>query len=325
MIANIIDLSCSKTSIGVLLGSVSGIAYSFGSFMVDQLTAFNAILILWYLYIIRLGISISWSFAKRYFPSEANTGEINAKDVFFVVLHALLASSCMIFGTMSYKFICFADANSIIMSGPGLIAFLEKLVNGTPCGMIEITVSFLSTTGLLLVLQPDFIFGSVSENNLDKFKGNVCAVLSLLSMVAYYINSKNITNERFAFFLVVTSATGLSICSVCLFVMNVFKLPQTSVEFFLLFGICVAWVVAQIFEIKGLLFGSPLATKIGTMVDIPVSYAIQCIYLHKYPSAFCIIGVIFIITSSIIFSCKSVEVKSDQRSDYSKIRNEDKG
>ncbi|CAM1300733.1 Uncharacterised protein r2_g1070 [Pycnogonum litorale] len=184
MIANIIDLSCSKTYIGVSLGSVSGIGTAFGSFMIDQLTAFNAILILWYVYIIRLSIYGSWCFAKRYFPSETHTDEINAKEVFFVVLYALLASSCMLFGTLSYKLISFADANSILMSGPGLIAFLETLVNGTPCGMIEITVSFLSTTGLLLVLQPDFIFGSVSENKLDKFKGNVCAVLSLLSMVA---------------------------------------------------------------------------------------------------------------------------------------------
>ncbi|CAM1331523.1 Uncharacterised protein at_DN1334 [Pycnogonum litorale] len=317
----------SKQAIAVSFGAISGVSLAFASLFIDM-SVFDVILITWYRMVVNVTVFGLWFFIGYCRSSNGEDLRISLKDTVFIILYGLFESLASIFGNLSFRYIPFADANAIFLSSPALIGILSRCFIGTPCGIIEVIVTILSTSGLILTLQPEFLFGdSVHDESSNRIKGNIYAVITLLSISMYYIISQYIKHIRCSVTLSVSALMGFIICSLCVFPMGSFRIPETRSELLLLVGICSLMCASRFFLYRSFLFGAVFATKIGRMLDVPTSYCLQCLIQHKYPSSMSIVGVTLIVIASLIFVMKDLMSRNNNsdegKSDYSRIENQD--
>ncbi|CAM1296752.1 Uncharacterised protein r2_g603 [Pycnogonum litorale] len=169
------SVACSTSIIALLQGAGSGILFAVSSLLI-YLSSYERMLINLFRSVAQLIVLSLWILIR----GRSIFDNITIKDVGFVVLQGFMQVLMCISFLEAYKYMPFADVNSIIFSSPALIAVLDRLLYGVPFGLLEMSVAFMSTTGLLLTLEPEFIFGEHSDvQNPNRTLGSIYAVLTL--------------------------------------------------------------------------------------------------------------------------------------------------
>ncbi|CAM1329522.1 Uncharacterised protein r2_g3874 [Pycnogonum litorale] len=306
---------CSTSIIALLQGAGSGIIFAIEALLIN-LSSYERTLINFFRSVCQLIVLSLWILIR----GRSIFDNITIKDVGFVVLQGFMQVLLCIFFLEAFKYMPFADVNSIIFSSPALIAVLDRLIFGVPLGLLEMSVAFMSTTGLVLTLQPEFIFGEYSDvQNPNRTLGSIYALLCLLLLTAYYLNSKVILHINFAVVLFSNSVIASIAFFLIVLFFGSFHLPSTQTENLYFLGILVFCILGRCLFNKSLTYGKPFSTKIGRMLEIPTSYFLQCTIQEKYPSLPSVFGAMLIVLSSVIFSSRDFICQRRERTSYRKL------
>ncbi|XP_075246458.1 solute carrier family 35 member G1-like isoform X1 [Convolutriloba macropyga] len=104
---------------------------------------------------------------------------------------------CSICGYMSMVYMEFADSFAIQQSNVVICSLLAWILLREPLHWIDWTCLLVTTTGILLIARPKFLFGSQSESNQeysDRWKGIVYALVSAMASSFFGVARRKIVD-----------------------------------------------------------------------------------------------------------------------------------
>lgn len=232
-----------------------------------------------------------------------------------LLLRGFVGTTGLMLSFYAFRHMPLADASVIIFSTPVFVAIFARLFLKEACGLFNVFTIFLTLVGVVLITRPSFLFGEdismVTEQAMldhdpsnSKVWGAVAAISSTLFGANAYVTLRALKGIHYsvimsnfgAFALVYTIAIGWCLKVLCM--------PYCSSDRWLVLALGIFSFLGQILLTISLQLEEAGPISIARSADIVFAFVWQILFFKEIPSAYSIVGALFVAVSVILTGLK---------------------
>ncbi len=194
-----------------------------------------------------------------------------------------------------------ADITVIHFTNPAFTAVFAAIFLKESMRPLEVLGLLICLTGVILVAQPDFIFGE-NARSLDLFAVGVGITASVLSSIAYTTVRKLGESEHHM--VVIFYFPLISVGAVIPFMMGGMLTP-TPVEWLLLLGVGIVTLIAQVFLTKGLYRERAGRAMSVSYVQVIFAAVWGILFFNESPNSIAVAGALLIFGGTLFVARRS--------------------
>ena len=228
---------------------------------------------------------------------------------------------------MAMRLMPYADVSAILFSGFVFVLFFAWIFLKESCGVFEITMTFITTIGIILVAHPEalvalFIGGlghsdEVNDLFISRLAGSGLALLSCLCSVVIYLSVRKCRSVHYSVTVFHSSVWGVIISAAMTSSCGRWSLPQGWSEWAYVCGVALSGSLSTVLVFQALrLEGAGIVSMVRTS-EIAVSYVLQRIFLNQSPNMYAAIGATIISMTSVSCGLRAWLNAQKNSSEYS--------
>ncbi|KAJ8017493.1 Solute carrier family 35 member G1 [Holothuria leucospilota] len=240
----------------------------------------------------------------------------------FFIIHAMFSTMAVACSFFAFQNMRAADAAAIMYAYPALTGLVGRFWLKEPFRLMEVILLMITMSGVVIVAQPSFIFGSreeVTGNTIGHplapvvaFTGCICVACVVLTVRAMGKQSIDAVKVLFyygilgSFFpAVVTSATGQ------------WTVPSCVITRLLILVIGVGSFLANLLFVQALAIENAVYVAMICMNEALVVFVLETIFLGISPEVLSVVGILLILGSSALLTLKRISNSKPKKDDNS--------
>ncbi|XP_023348982.1 solute carrier family 35 member G1 isoform X2 [Eurytemora carolleeae] len=302
--------------LGLILTLIKIILSSLSDLLVKKLDNVHPITLLFYRSLAMLSLIFPISIGTNKPPFPADT---KPKERFLLVLRGVLGCVGAMAVFYALQHMPLGDQKMIISCRPVLSIISARIFLKEPCGKFEILATLLMMSGVVLVIQPDFIFGTMGlgvERDSEFFLAAILLLASTIltanvSIILRYLRKENIVSIIISRELQYTILTFM--------VVSIVGLPLATLDTWdKLRVLTMACVTLSCCVLNILALKLEQANKIVLMdrsSAIVVAFTIQIVVFGDYPGLLTCIGVGLAMCAIFLLGVKKIFLSKKPKED----------
>ena len=244
---------------------------------------------------------------------EENIGKING----LIFLQAICSGSILLFEYIALLYMPFGDAMTIIFTAPIFAMILAKVFLKEPCSIYKSLCLISLILGVMLVLQPPFMFSQSNrktdfgivktKRGVEYYYGAASGFGSAIGSALHYVSVgrifRNSTSNSALLLAFYGGWGGLLVILPAAYVderQSVFSTNAVNImpiTWLLLFAVATLGLIGDVAETLSIKKIQPVYASFVGVSEIVLAYISQVSIFHTVPSLYGIIGSIIVITS----------------------------
>ncbi|CAM1306745.1 Uncharacterised protein at_DN2469 [Pycnogonum litorale] len=275
---------------GAILGCSAGFFYALGAFAVKLLSSsVNPICLTLVKEIFAGTISLILIIINR----DKFRLKTNKKDFAIHVLHALYSFN-MIALYYSFQVLPLGDVITIYSTSYVFVSLLNCVIYRKVCNLLEIFMIFVTIVGVILCVQPSFIFTSLNIKHHGNLFLYLLPLISSSGTAVTCIISAHFRELKVYTICLMKSCPCVFIYFAYIELFDACSIPKSQMDFILLATVGLSSVAALYLSVLSSKLADPFFTSVGLTFEIIVAFVFDAFAFNLYPNILSIVAAILI-------------------------------
>ncbi|CAM1309405.1 Uncharacterised protein at_DN0541 [Pycnogonum litorale] len=211
------------------------------------------------------------------------------KEMIILLIRGLSTVPSYIFIIYGIKQLPLSDVLTIVSAAPVVVAIIGCGLNRKLCDSLEITMVILSTIGVVLCVQPGFIFHNISYDPKPVMPYLMCASVPLVLGIGLHL-IRSVNHLHIGIIILVPSLTTcIPIATYC-YIADKFQYSFTNMQLICITGVSLSSVGSVYFQDLSLKFDSATICSVVRSLEIVLAFVYDITIFHFSPSVVTICG-----------------------------------
>ncbi|CAM1306744.1 Uncharacterised protein r2_g1660 [Pycnogonum litorale] len=223
----------------------------------------------------------------------------NKKDFVLHMLH-VLASLVMIPLYYSFQVLPLGDAVTIYSTSYVFVSLLNCVFYRKVCNLLEIFIIFITIVGVILCVQPSFIFTSINIKQHGSIFLYFLPLLASLGVGVSCMIAANFSELKVYTICLIKSCPCIFLYFAYIELFDACSIPKSKMDLILLIAVGLSSVGALYLSFLSCKLTDPFFTSVGLTFEIIVAFVLDAFAFNLYPNILSIVGAILIIFATIL-------------------------
>ena len=283
---------------GLLLALCSSFTYSLSSLTVKVLAPISFIEILFFAFVTISVITVpSVIFeGKTFFPK--------GRITLLLILRSILGCFGFALNYYALHLMQLGDTTVIVHAAPVFVCIFARIFLKESCKFLNLGLIFLTMIGIILIVRPSFLFGSL-ENPVD-WKGPIFAIISTLLSSNIYVVLRSLQDVHHSVTMAVFSVLASGMTSVIIIATHDVCCPKSYLDISLIIANGVLTYLGTFFKTIALRMEGAGPVSIVRTADIFFAFTWQYLIYKIVPDTVSIVGAILIVSCVFLLAIQKI-------------------
>ena len=228
-----------------------------------------------------------------------------SRKAFLVVLYrCIIGSICTMLAYFAFQEMSVGNATALIYTSPVFTGIFSFIILREACPFIDVILSVFIFGGILLVIQPPFIFGEVETTT--SIWGPIACLLCALFLGTIYVALKQIHSHRVHPMTILTiyGIVGMISSSIVTSALKEWVIPRCGKDRVLLILIGVLAFLVHLFTTLATLYEKATTVSIIKTTDVLFTFLLEYLFFGNIPNYITIIGAVLIVSCLIAITLR---------------------